>query len=96
MNTMTMAAAVLSGVNIVLLAGLAVVWGRNYRAFKTPLVLGLVVFSVAMLVENAIAVYFFLSMRMLFTTDPAVQQVVLGLRALQLLAICFLSYATLK
>ena len=96
MNTVTLAATVLSGVNVLLLATLALVWARNYRTFRTPLILGLVAFSIVLLVENAVAVYYFLSMRMLFTADPGVQRVVLGLRALQLLALGFLTSVTMQ
>ena len=96
MNSLTLAATALSGVNIVMLAALVVVWARNYRTFRTPLILGLVAFSTVMLVENAVAVYYFLSMRMLFTADPTVQRVVFALRALQLLALAFLTYVTMK
>ena len=91
-----LAATVLSGVNALLLAALCAVWLRNYRTFRTPLVLGLVSFSGVLVVENAVVVYYFLSVRMLFTTDPTVQRVVLGLRALQLLALALLTYVTMK
>lgn len=96
MNTTTQAAIVLSGVNVVLLLALSAVWLRNYRTFRTPLLLGLLAFGVVLLVENAIAVYYFFSMQMLFTSDPTVQLVVALLRGLQFLALGFLTYVTMK
>jgi hypothetical protein len=49
-----------------------------------------------MLVENALALYFFFTMQSLYSGDPHVQQAVLVLRALQLVAVGTLTYATLK
>ncbi|KAB1187874.1 hypothetical protein GJR98_07405 [Haloferax sp. MBLA0077] len=96
MGTQIMAASVLSGVNIVFLAALAAVWVRNYRTFRTSLVLGLLAFAVVMLVENAFALYFLFTMQSLYSGDPHVQQAVLVLRALQLLALTFLTYVTMR
>ncbi|MFC5368270.1 hypothetical protein [Salinirubrum litoreum] len=89
-------AALLAGVNLVCLLALTAVWARNYRRFRTTLVLGLLAFAVAMLVENALALYFFFTMQSLYSGDPHVQQAVLVLRALQLVAVGTLTYATLK
>ena len=96
MGIMIQAASALAGVNIVFLAVLSGVWLRNYRTFRTPLVLGLVAFSVAMLAENALALYFFFTMQSLYSGDPHVQQAVLVLRGLQLVALGFLTYVTLR
>ena len=89
-------ASLLAGVNLVCLLVLTAVWARNYRRFRTTLVLGLLAFAVAMLVENALALYFFFSMQSFYSGDPHVQQAVLVLRALQLVAVGTLTYATLK
>ncbi|WP_158056081.1 hypothetical protein [Halorussus halophilus] len=86
----------LAVVNILLLTLLTAVWVRNYRKFRTPLVLGLVAFGSVMLVENVVAIYFFFSMKMLYSGDPTVQQAVLVLRGLQLVALGFLTYVTMK
>jgi len=97
MVTPTVVAIVVTIVNSVLLAVLASVWLSNYRQFGTPMILGLVGFSAVLLVENLIALAFFLSsMRMLYSMDPLVGQVVLGMRLLELVAVSFLTYATLK
>lgn len=89
-------AAGLSAVNLVLLAALGVVWTRNYRTFRTPLVLALVVFSGVLFLENAVALYYFFSVKMLYSGDQMVQQVVATLRGLQFVALLALTYATLR
>jgi len=96
MDTTIQAATALAGVNVVLLAALTVVWLRNYRTFRTTLVLGLVAFAVVMLLENAMAIYYFLDMQMLYSGDPGVQEAVLVLRGLQFLAIAALTWVTVK
>jgi hypothetical protein len=90
------AATALAGLNVLLLAALGGVWLNNYRTFGTTLVFGLLAFAAVMLVENAVAVYYFVSMQSLYAGDAHVQQAVLVLRALQLVAIAFLTYVTLK
>jgi ABC-type spermidine/putrescine transport system permease subunit II len=94
-NTILMASA-MAAVNVLLLGTLTAVWVRNYRQFGSSMVAGLVAFGVVMLFENAAALYFFFSMRMLYSGDPGVQEVVMVLRGLQLVALAFLTYVTLK
>ncbi|KTG09265.1 hypothetical protein AUR64_15880 [Haloprofundus marisrubri] len=89
-------ASVLAAVNMVFLALLTGIWVRNYLAFRTPLVLGLVAFGAVMFTENALALYYFFSMTMLYSGDPTVQQAVTVLRGLQLVALGFLTYVTLQ
>ncbi|EJN58370.1 hypothetical protein SAMN04487950_0055 [Halogranum rubrum] len=94
-TTLTIATA-LSGLSILLLFVLTGVWVRNYRTFESTLTLGLIAFGAAMLLENALAIYFFFSTTMLYSGDPVVQTAILALRSLQLLAIAFLTYVTVK
>jgi len=96
MNTNLMIAAGLSGVSVALLLGLIAVWVRNYRTFRTPLTLGLLAFGGVLLFENVLAIYFFLSMGMLYSGDPFAQRALLSLRALQVVALAFLTYVTMK
>ena len=96
MSTTILAASAMAAVNVLLLGTLTVVWARNYRTFGTSMIAGLVAFAAVMLLENAAAIYFFFSMRMLYSGDPGVQQVVAVLRGLQLVALAFLTYVTLK
>jgi hypothetical protein len=94
-NTILMAGA-MAGVNILLLGTLTVVWLRNYRTFGSSMLAGLVAFGAALLVENAAALYFFFTMQMLYSGDAGVQQVVMVLRGLQLVALLSLTYVTLQ
>jgi hypothetical protein len=96
MGPMIQAAGALSGVNILLLLALSGVWLKNYRTFGTSLVLGQLAFGIAMLLENAVALYFFFSMSSLYSMDPHVGQFVLALRAIQLVAISILTYVTMQ
>jgi len=87
----------LSILTIVLLVALTVVWIRNYREFGTQLTLGLIAFGSVMTIENLVAVYFSLfTMGMLFTADPTVELIVVVMRALQFIAVAFLTYVTLQ
>jgi hypothetical protein len=93
--TLTIASA-LAGLNIALLSALLVVWWRNYRAFGTPLTLGLVAFALVLAVENVVAIGFFLSSGMLYAVDPGAQTAVLAMRALQFVALAVLTYVTMR
>lgn len=96
-NITTTAAMGVAGVNSVLLVVLVGIWVRNYRQFGSPMILGLLGFSSVLLVENLIALaFFFSSMQTLYSMDPLAGQVVFGMRLLELVAISFLTYATLQ
>ena len=45
---------------------------------------------------GVVSLYYFLTMQALYTMDPAVQQVVTVMRALQTVALVFLAYVTVK
>jgi hypothetical protein len=96
MNTFQMVAGILSVLNVGLLCVLGAIWVRNYRTFRTPLVLGLIAFAGVLLVENLVAVYFVFSMNMLYAASPAVHSVVAVLRGLEFLAVVILTYVTAK
>lgn len=96
MGPLITAAVAIAGLNTLLLLPLVGVWIRNYNTFGTGLVGGLVLFAVAMLVENALAIYFFFSMASFYSGDPGVQKAVLVLRGIQFVAIAALSYTTLR
>jgi len=89
-------ATALAGLNALLLVALGVVWLRNYRTFRSSLLLGLLAFAAVMLLENLLAVYYFFDMGMLYASDPAAQQAVAVLRALQFVALLFLTYVTMQ
>jgi len=94
MNTTLMAASVLSGATVVLLVVLGGIWLRNYRTFRTPLILGLVGFAAVLLVENLVALYFYVSMQSLYAMDPTVHTVVAVMRGLEFVAVALLAYVT--
>lgn len=94
MSTWITIASGIAGLNVLLLTALGFVWVRNYRRFKTPLVLGLLAFAAVMLIENAASIYFFFSMGMLYAGDTVAQQFVVALRGLQFLALAVLTYVT--
>ena len=48
-----------AALNIALLAALTYLWGRNYLQFRSKQTLGLSLFAVLLLVENAATVYVF-------------------------------------
>lgn len=88
---------VLTAVNAVLLLVLVGVWIRNYREFRSTMVLGLVGFGSVLLLENLVGLYFFfVSMTSLYSSDPVVGMVLLGMRGLQFVAVAFLTYVTVK
>lgn len=96
MGPWMLVATVLSGVNVLLLMVLTIIWVRNYRTFGSEMTAGLAVFGVAMTLENLVAIYFFFSSGMLYVDSPGVQQSVATLRALQTVALAFLTYVTAK
>jgi hypothetical protein len=95
--TLAMGGIVLAAINAVLLAVLGTVWVHNYRQFRSAMVLGLVAFSGALLVENAVAVYFFFDrMHMFYASDPLVGGVVFVMRLLEFVAVGLLAVVTVR
>jgi len=86
----------LAVVNLALLVVLLTVWIRNYRQFASSMVLGLIAFAVVLAVENVVTIYFAFSMAMLYATTPTVRATVALLRTLEFVALCFLTWATLR
>jgi len=96
MNTYLTVASALSGLNIILLLLLGRVWVRNYRQFRTPLTLGLLGFAAVLVVENLVALAFFFSMGMLYADSALAQAAVLAMRALQFVAVLFLTAVSMR
>jgi hypothetical protein len=96
MSTALTIAAALSALSLVVLGVLAVVWIREYRAVGTSLVLGLTVFILVLIVENAVALGFYFTMNTLYVDHPVVRQVVAVTRALQLIALLIFAYVSLE
>lgn len=49
-----------TGLNVAMLAVLGVIWLRNYRALRSKQTLGMLVFAVLLLAENAFSLYYYL------------------------------------
>lgn len=96
MTSLLTVASALSALNVVLLLALLVVWGRNYRTFRTPLTLGLLGFAVVLLIENLVALFFFFDMGMLYAGSTLAQSTVLAMRALQFVALVFLTVVSMR
>lgn len=84
-------------INVFLLLILLYVWGMNYKKFKTFLVLGLIIFASVMVIQNIVSIYFFaFSMEMYFSANVTIQKAVMVLRGLELIALLFLTWVSLK
>ena len=87
------------GLNILLLAALIYVWGRNYYSIRSKHTLGLLLFAVLLLGENAFALYFYSLDPLLsvwFSTkvsDPA-WQAMMALHAFETVALVVLTWIT--
>lgn len=53
-------AKVSTGANVLLLLVLGYIWGRNYLKFRSKHTLGLLIFSVFLLAENALVLYYYI------------------------------------
>lgn len=77
----------IAGVNVLVLAGLSALWLRNYRTFPSKHTLGLSVFALLLLLENAVALYVFTAHPLLShwiaTSAPLAQGAMMGLRLLE-------------
>lgn len=92
---------VLAVVNIVLLLGLGYVWGRNWLELHSKHSLGMLLFALFLLGENALAAYFFIVHPTLsgWIANPELvpgvaQGAMLFLRAFEFAGLVFLSWVT--
>jgi hypothetical protein len=85
------AARVAAAVNVVLLLGLLVVWGRTYREVRAPLTLGTMVFAAFLLAENAVALYFYFNAPAM---PPLAVEFMMVLQILETVGIAVLAYVT--
>ncbi len=88
--------------NLVLLGGLAYIWGRNYAELRSKHSFGLLLFAVFLLGENALAAYFFLVDPTLTAwitnpsqVPPVAQGAMMLLRVLEFGGLAFLAWITL-
>lgn len=96
MNLLTIA-AILSALSVALLLVVAVTWANNYRRFRTPLALGLLIFCLVLLVENCLSLYFYVfTTEMRYVEDSIIGTFVVVMRVLQLLAVALFTYVSLR
>lgn len=93
-------ARIACGLNVLLLVGLGYIWARNYAQFRSKHTLGLLVFSLLLLAENALALYYYtldptLSAWFASEAVPAIAwEAMMLLHALETIALLFLAWAT--
>jgi hypothetical protein len=85
----------LAAVNLALLSVLIVVWLGNYRTFRSPMLLGLLLFASVLAVENIVAIGAYLSTEMIYAGGKTAMYTLVALRGLQFLALAFLTVVTL-
>ena len=85
----------LAAVDLALLSVLIVVWLGNYRTFRSPMLLGLLLFAGVLAVENIVAIGAYLSTEMIYAGGKTAMYTLVGLRGLQFLALLFLTVVTL-
>lgn len=88
-----------AGLNVLLLAVLGYVWGRNYYQIRSKQTLGMLMFSLFLFGENALALYYYLidpDLSVWFSTAvPAIAwQAMMALHVLETLGLAFLAWAT--
>lgn len=92
-------ARVAHALNVLLLLGLGYVWVRNYLEFRSKHTLGLLLFSVFLLAENAFALYIYfvdgtLSVWFASEVPDIAWQAMMVLPALEALGLGFLLWVT--
>ncbi|WP_114578336.1 hypothetical protein [Saliphagus sp. LR7] len=92
-------ARISTGVNVVLLLVLSAIWVRNYIQIRSKHVLGLTVFSLLLLAENALALYYYFidpDLSVWFATAVPViaWRALMILHVLETAAIAFLLWVT--
>lgn len=87
-----------AGLNVLLLVGLGVVWGRNYRQLRSKHALGLLVFGGFLLAENLLWLYVYLLDPALtgwmYGAAPFAQRAMTGLCVLESVGLLFLAWVT--
>lgn len=91
-------ARVAIALNLLLLAGFMVVWGRNYWDLRSKQTFGLLLFASFLLVENGLAFYFYMLhpvLQVWVTSIPSVAQIAMtALRVAEFTGLVFLAWAT--
>ncbi|ELZ81749.1 MULTISPECIES: hypothetical protein [Haloferax] len=93
-------ARVAAAVNVVVLLALSAIWARNYVTFRSKHALGLLVFGVFLLAENALALYMYIldpTLSGWFSTavPVIVWRLMLLLHVFETIGLAFLAWITL-
>lgn len=92
------AASAAATLNVVLLAGLSVVWARNYLEFRSKHPLGLLLFGLALLAENCLSFYYYVLdpqvAGLLQSAAPVAGRAMTFVQVLELLAVVALVWIT--
>jgi len=88
------------GLNVLLLGVLSVIWGRNYYDIRSKHTLGLLLFSVFLLGENVLTLYYYLvdpDLSVWFSSGvPAIAwRAMMLLHVFETLGLAFLTWVTL-
>lgn len=99
MSLLSDVAKIAAGLNVVLLLGLLYVWLRNYLQFRSKHTLGLSIFAVLLLLQNALTVYYYLwdpTLSVWFATDGprALWQAMMIVDILEVIGLSFLAWVT--
>ena len=94
-------ARIATGLNVVLLSTLVVVWARNHRQFRSRHTAGLLTFALLLLAENAVALYYYaldptLSVWFATAVPDVAWQAMLTLHVLETVALVALLRVTLE
>ncbi len=84
----------LEGINTLILAGLLTVYVSNYKALRSLSGLGLIVFSLLLLVQNLAGIYLHFTGGELYDKMSSLH--VFGLKVLETMALIILAYSAWK
>ncbi len=88
MDPLIQLTAVISLINIAILAVLLLVYARIYKSSKAVFTLGLIFFSIMMVSQNIIAVYAYFAMAQLYS--PELYPYILGIHFTELVGLAVL------
>ncbi|PSP22353.1 hypothetical protein BRC61_04905 [Halobacteriales archaeon QH_10_65_19] len=92
-------ARVAAGINVILLAVLLTVWGRNYLEFRSKHTLGLSIFALFLFAENALSLYVYIvdpTLSAWFSSEvPDIAwRAIMALHVLETAGLAFLTWVT--
>jgi hypothetical protein len=85
---------IFAGINVALIIGLLVLYGRIFAKTRSLFTFGLLLFAALFLLQNATILYFALTMMPLY--EPGVESFMLSFAVLQTVAFAILNWITWK